>query len=601
MIRMRPLATHSPSFRARTALPYRLIAALLLGLTVLAAEPADKVASLPNAIPGAAQFLQKYPASDLNADGILTAAEKEQFCEEETIRQLGGGYTYRREMVAMRDGVKLATAVFVPPGDGPFPAVIIRTAYGIWAAALFEPATFANQGVAFITQDLRGDGESEGAGTFDPTSFDNEINDGYDTIDWIAKQTWCNGRVGITGQSGHGFAAYMAYLARHPNLVTANTNISGGNAWLYWTFHNGVTREMYNGWIPQRNVVIPQWPRPTIKLFDHQAYGRVVTSAAQDNATAFIARTGWYDIFAESALDYFRDFAADGNVFIRVDAAGHGNMSGRSFPPRPVPPEWVLPNQVALLKDPAAARPASSRMLYYQMGDPTDPTAPGNCYKVTDVWPVPHTPVSYFMKADGSLDTTTPDNATNALSFTYDPRNPVPSVGGDVFIHQGVGPRDQRELKERTDILRFSSAPLTQPLEITGKVLADLYVSSDVTDTTFTAKLVDVYPDGYEAVVRDSIIMGRFHKGFDQQHPLKKGEVYKLRLDMWSTSLVVNKGHRLAVHISSSNSPKYDVHPNTFAQVASFKDVPIATNKIHLSAAHASCIILPIVTPAPAP
>ncbi|MEO0414949.1 MAG: CocE/NonD family hydrolase, partial [Verrucomicrobiota bacterium] len=108
-------------------------------------------------------------------------------------------------------------------------------------------------------------------------------------------------------------------------------------------------------------------------------------------------------------------------------------------------------------------------------------------------------------------------------------------------------------------------------------------------------KLIDIYPDGHEAVVRDSIVMTRFHQGFDKQVPLNKGQVYKLKMDMWSTALVVNKGHRLAVHVSSSNSPKYEVHPNTFKPVMSFDQSPVANNTVHLSAQHPSHIVLPIV------
>lgn len=555
---------------------------------------AGKETPLPSAIPGGAVFIKQYPKSDTNGDDILTLREKEEFCVAHTIDKLGGNYTFRKEMVPMRDGVNLATAIFIPPGKGPFPAVITRTAYGIWSAAFFDTASFANQGLVFICQDLRGDGESEGAGTVDLKSFDNEMNDGYDTIEWITKQQWSNGHVGISGQSGHGFSAYMAYLAKHPNLTAAYTNISGGNAHLYWTFHNGVRREMY-GWLSQRNVKIQQWPRPTIELFDKKIYAQTVKTATQNNQTVFIARTGWYDIFAESALDYFQSFAENGRVFLRVDALGHGRMGGKKFPPREIPAVWRLPNFVDVLKNPDGGGHNKSQMLYYLMGDCSDKNAPGNRYKVTSVWPVPHTPTSYYMKEDGSLDTKKPLTTKASLSFKYDPNNPVPSVGGDVFIHKGVGPLDQRALKNRKDILRFSTEPLKEPLEITGKVMAELYVSTDVKDTTFTAKLIDVYPDGYEAIVRDSIIMGRFHKGFDQEHSLKKGAVYKLTLDMWSTALVINKGHKIAVHISSSNSPKYEVHPNTFKPVNSFKKVPVAYNTLQLSSEYPSNIILPVV------
>lgn len=563
--------------------------------TAALASPLAIADELPSPVPGAAQFLKKYPDSDLNKDGILTSQEKEEFSIAHTIELLGGNYTYEKVMVPMRDGVKLATGIFKPNKPGKFDTMICRTAYSIWAAAFFDTHKYANRDYVYICQDLRGDGESEGAGTVDLMSFDNEIQDGYDTFDWIIKQGWSNQRIGIFGQSGHGFSAYMAYLANHPNLVVSDTNVSGGNAHLYWTFHNGVRREMHYRWMSQRGVPVPMWPKPVTERFDRAAYAETIKHAQKDNQAVFVAKTGWYDIFAESALDYFEDFAQDGHVYIQVDASGHGGMRGKRFPGKAVPAEWTLPTTNDVMADADSFRKGKSRMVYYLMGAVGEPGAPGNDYKVTDVWPVPHDDVSFYVHQDGSLSTDVPSQDKASLSFKYDPRDPVPSVGGDVFIHEGVGPRDQRELKDRKDILHFSSAPLSEPMEITGKVTAELYVSSDVEDTTFTAKLVDIYPDGFEAIIRDSIVMGRFHEGLDKEVPMEKGKVYKLDMDLWSTAYVINKGHKIGVQISSSNSIKYDVHPNTFHQVNNYVKSPVATNTIHLSAKHPTNIKIPVV------
>ena len=552
-----------------------------------------KKRDLPNPVPGAAHFLKLYPNSDLNKDGILTAKEKDDYCISLTCKTLGSDYIYEQKMVPMRDGIKLATGIFRPKKAGKYPVMLTRTSYGIQAASLHEAGQFVNKNIIFIAQDLRGDGESEGKGTLDPMSFDNEINDGYDTVAWIRKQTFSNGKVGMAGQSGHGFAAYMGYLSKPPGLNSIFTTISGGNAYLYWGYHNGVRREMIN-WFANRNTHIPQWPKPTIRLFDKNAYIRKI-AAAKNNPTIFIAKTGWYDIFAESALDYFNSFADNGKIFLQVDASGHGRMAGRQFPHKVIPKEWQIPDLVDSTINPEKYNTQKSRIVYYLMGDVIDPKAPGNTYKIATTWPVPHTPTFLYMHSNGALSQSKPVANYSSLSFKYDPRNPVSSEGGDVFIHKGVGPKDQRVLKNRKDILRFTSEPLKEPMEITGKVLAELFVKTDVEDTTFTAKLIDIYPDGYEAIVRDSIIMGRFHEGFNKESRMEKGKVYKLKMDMWSTALVINKGHRLAVHISSSNSPKYEVHPNTFEPVTSFAKVPIATNTIMLSKDNPSKIIMPVI------
>ncbi|TWU54301.1 Cocaine esterase [Rubripirellula tenax] len=571
---------------------------ILFGLICVPLFPAHS--DEPISVTGAQTFLTRHPDADANNDGILTSEEERAYSRQLAMDALGGDYRYHKTMVPMRDGVRLATGLFIPTKavteKSKHSTVLCRSAYGIWAAALFDSQKFANKDLIYICQDLRGDGQSEGHGTADLSSFDNEISDGYDTIDWIINQAWSDGKVGMTGQSGHGFSAYMAYLAKHPNLVGCDTNISGGSAHLYWTFHNGVKREMYYGWLAQRNIPIPLWPKPSVELFDRTAYQETLRGAADGNDTAFIARTGWYDIFSESAIDYFQRFAQHGKVFVQIDASGHGRMAGKPYPAKPIPVEWELPALTRILDDPRQNTPERSYIVYYLMGDTTDPTAPGNGYRITHAWPVPHEPIRYYLTSDGTVGTERPTEGQASRSFRYDPRDPVPSAGGDVFIHEGVGPKDQRVLKDRNDVLHFTSAPLTEPLEITGKVLADLYVSSDVSDTTFTAKLVDIYPDGYEAIVRDSIIMARFHQGFDKQVPMQKGKVYKLTMDMWSTALVFNKGHRLGVQISSSNHPKYEVHPNTFEPSESFDQSPVATHTIHLSSQHPSNIVLPVVS-----
>ena len=132
-------------------------------------------------------------------------------------------------------------------------------------------------------------------------------------------------------------------------------------------------------------------------------------------------------------------------------------------------------------------------------------------------------------------------------------------------------------------------------MTVIGKIRAELFVSSDASDTMFTVKLIDVYPNGYEALIRDSAIMARYHDGLEKPAPLEQGKTYRLGVDMWSTALVIDKGHRIAVHIASSNSPKYEVHPNVFDPAASMNDAKTARNTVHMNASSQSKILLPIV------
>lgn len=231
---------------------------------------------------------------------------------------------------------------------------------------------------------------------------------------------------------------------------------------------------------------------------------------------------------------------------------------------------------------------------YYVMGDVTDPKAPGNEWRTAAAWPPPSKLTSYFLQPNGRLSETIVAETRSSDSYQYDPKHPVPTVGGALLFGK-KGPLDQRAIGERKDVLKFQTAPLDAPVEVTGKVIVELWAESDCPDTDWTAKLVDVYPDGTERLVLDSALRARFREGFDHEAFLKKGEVYKFKIDLWSTSLIFNKGHRIAVHISSSNDPRFDPNPNTGKPMRADNETRVATNTIHHSNGYASRILLPVV------
>src|SRR5207248_8163352 len=142
-------------------------------------------------------------------------------------------------------------------------------------------------------------------------------------------------------------------------------------------------------------------------------------------------------------------------------------------------------------------------------------------------------------------------------SYQYDPKRPVPTVGG-AELGADIGPKDQRKVETRPDVLLFTTEALAEPLEVTGRILATLYVSSDCPDTDFTVKLTDVYPDGRSMLVTDGIQRARFRQSLHHEKFLEPGKVYELDVDLWSTSLIFNRGHRLRVAVSSSNAPRFE-------------------------------------------
>jgi putative CocE/NonD family hydrolase len=169
----------------------------------------------------------------------------------------------------------------------------------------------------------------------------------------------------------------------------------------------------------------------------------------------------------------------------------------------------------------------------------------------------------------------------------------VPTVGGQNLLI-AKGPMDQRKIETRDDVLLFTTDILAEPVEVTGRLAAKLFVSSDCPDTDFTAKLCDVYPDGRSMLVTDGILRARFRKSFSEENLLEPGQTYELAVDLWSTSLVFNKGHRIRVAISSSNAPRFEPNPNTGKPFRADNEARVATNTLHVSADHPSAIVLPI-------
>jgi predicted acyl esterase len=525
----------------------------------------------------------KAPAAAPKKSGIPDA--------NDIMAKLPEGTFHEALMMPLRDGAKLATDIFHPKGEGPWPVMLLRTPYLRFFGG--PPWAMATAPYVLVLQNQRGTYGSEG--TLPKDTFDNEPNDNYDAIEWAAQQKWCNGKVGMFGASGNGISPMNALWCGAPHLTAVDVNISADNAYLYWCFSNGARRKFYS-WMSARGQKVPDWPRPTTMLFDWAKRNAFLAERAPKCKVPFNANAGWFDLFSEGALDAFAAVAPNGKSHLTIGPSAHGGCGGIKFPNRNQPAaamgrkiqQWMTES------DPASSQ---SVLLYYLMGDANDAAAPGNLWLTSNKWPVDHTPTSYYMHKDGTLSPQAPKEKDASTTFTYDPRDPVKSVGGNYDTTDVDGPWDQRPLKDRKDILRFVTPPLDQPVGVVGKIWVELHVSSDAPDTMFTAKLIDIYPDGYEAVFRASAMLARYSQGLDKPAPLEKGKVYKLSMDCWSTALVFNKGHRIAVYVSSSDTPEYEVHPNTYDPAASIDKGRVAQNTIHLSADHASKVILPVIAP----
>jgi putative CocE/NonD family hydrolase len=217
---------------------------------------------------------------------------------------------------------------------------------------------------------------------------------------------------------------------------------------------------------------------------------------------------------------------------------------------------------------------------------------PGNEWRTADSWPPPSTETRYYFQPSGGLATAKPEEA-GSDAYVYDPANPVPTIGGP-NLNISKGPMDQRPLREREDILRYETAPLQKSVEVIGRVKAELWVSTDAEDTDFMVKLVDVYPNGYEAILLDQPLRLRYREGIDRWAKVKPGEVYPIEVDLWSTAQVFAPGHKIGVHVTSSNSPRFERHTNTWLPLASYDQAVKAKNTVFRSKERPSAIVLPV-------
>jgi hypothetical protein len=240
---------------------------------------------------------------------------------------------------------------------------------------------------------------------------------------------------------------------------------------------------------------------------------------------------------------------------------------------------------------------------YYTMGAVGEDNAPGNVWRSADDWPVPCGETAYYLHADGTLSPDAPpaDHApapAAAVAFDYNPLDPVPTLGGCLLLLP-AGPFDQRGIEKRDVVLTFTTLPLAEPIGITGRVRAKLFITSDRVDTDFTVKLTDVYPDGRSMNVVDGIARCRYRAGFDRLAPLTPGEPAEVEVDLWSTSIIFNRDHRIRVAVSSSNYPRFDVNPNTGWPAWPLGPALPAHNTVLCGAQHPSRILLPVVREPP--
>jgi uncharacterized protein len=510
------------------------------------------------------------------------------------------------EMVPMSDGVKLATDVYLPAkGSPPYPAILIRTPYGKDVGKGLA-GNLGPLGYALVAQDMRGRFASEGhhAIIFGNDGLGGKHQDGHDTLRWIAKQPWSDGKVATWGGSALGIVQNMA-APNAPDALKGQVVIMAFSDYYHQAaYQGGVWRkELLEGWL--KNTKMEDVNLPT--FLEHSTYDgfwkQLSAEAHADKVNApGVYIGGWYDIFLQGTINSFVTIQnrggpnARGRCFLVIGPQAHGNFNQKVDYPNAAqaPINLFAPmNLLAYwLKGEEKGIKELQPVHYYVMGATDDRNAPGNTWRSADGWPPPAAATPFYFHADRSLSKKKP-GGSGRLTYSYDPQDPVPTLGGQNLLIS-KGPMDQRPVESRPDVLLFTTDPLPEPVEVTGRITAKLHVSSDCPDTDFTVKLCDVYPDGKSMLVTDGIRRASLRNSFEKREPLKPGKTYEVSVDLWSTSLVFNKGHRIRIAVSSSNSPRFEPNANTGDPHPSPGRTRVATNTLYLSARHPSHILLPL-------
>jgi putative CocE/NonD family hydrolase len=531
--------------------------------------------------------------------------------------------------VPMRDGVRLSANVFRPGEPGRYPAILLRTPYGKGDAISAAYQSFVNHGYAVVVQDVRGRYRS--GGTFEP--INQEIADGDDTLNWIARQPWSDGGVGMYGGSYLGIAQWKAAMTQNPHLKAIFPYVSGDDDYRDRYYSTGGAMKIGHRllWFAE-NMRAPRFVPPDFKTYvaalpvraadlaatghrldawrivaDHPAYddfwkATSVREHLKDIHIPVYSVGGWYDNFVESDLDAFsihHKHSPDDRIMIgpwaHVFSATFAKVDFGKDALVPLRPEqlrwfdrWLKNSGV-----PERAHP----VRIFVMGI--------NQWRDEDEWPPARARnVKFYLDAGGQLGNK-PDPHAAPDTFVYDPRNPVPTMGGAVCCNPRVfpwGPLDQRLVEKRRDVLMYSTAPLASAMEVTGPVKVVLHVASSAPDTDFTAKLVDVFPDGTARNLTDGILRMRYRDSLEAPKLMTPGEVYKVTIDAGVTSNVFLAGHRIRVEISSSNFPRFDRNPNTGGLVADAKakESRKAMQTVYHEHERYSYALLPVVASAPA-
>ena len=519
--------------------------------------------------------------------------------------------------IEMRDGANLATDVYYSPGSygTPKPVILVRTPYGKtdWAYDLYSMFYFI-QDYHLVIQDLRGTSDSGGGQNF--LLFTKSYQDGVDTINWIMDQSWCNGKIGSVGVSALCINQYF-YAGMNPNGLATQSLWFGtpelfDHAIYQGSYHKSSVEKWIESTAPENydyqiDTIFDYFPKNTT-MYNSTSLSIPIGPNYSNISVSGLHVGGWYDHFLQGTIDGYIGYddygtaQARGRQKLIMGPWTHGSVYGGKQGELKYPSNSngfnLIFNWEQEIFDEAlrgvTADWDGARVAYYLMGD-VDTKGDWNYWRYAYDWPLDYINTSFYLQEGGVLNKTTPTLSYN-YSYLYDPRDPIDTLGGQNQPFDKNGPYDQRPVENRSDVLLFETDVLTEPFETVGRIWGHLYVTSNCTDTDFTVKLTDVYPDGRSMLITDGSLTVRSRKGYAQEYFMSgnKTDVYELLVDCWSTAYTFAPGHKIRVAISSSNYPRFGLNPNTGAPLAeNYLNYNIANNTLCTGSLYNSSIILP--------
>lgn len=538
------------------------------------------------------------------------------------------GYVFKENVkIEMNDGTNLLANLYLLDTIKKHPTILIRNPYNKDYLGIFGEM-IVKYGYNVVIQDVRGKYASEGIFTV----FADEKKDGLATLDWITNQKWSNGKIGIYGPSYLSYCGMILAPENHPSLVTV-VNSSGitdiydlmyfsgtfNQTMAIWMKRDGTGKVDYNGIfniVPLRNMVDSIMEPHTETIMNHDTRDKFyknmsITDYSKINIP-ILHSTGWNDFMYRNTLNAYTELTKTNThqkIFIgpwthnQQLNAGTSSYGDEDFGEESIfglhkdldiSMKWfdyhIKAIDNGIMEDP--------RVRYFLMGK--------NEWRTSESFPPENMEeeIYYLHSKDGANSNSGDGILTknkNILSgmdtYTYDPENPVPTVGGvnGHIMLELAGIKDQSQVEKRDDILVYTTDILEQNIEIVGEVRVKLYVSSDVTDTDFTAKLVEVRPDGYCRIIEDGIAKTRFRNGYSKKEKIIPGEIYEVEVIVGTTAISIPKGNQIRLEISSSNYPKFPRNHNTGIRETDAVKFEKANQIIYHNVDYPSQLILPIL------